>query len=80
LPRSNWQVPWLEHYLTEAGTAPVDPDEPHLQPPCSSVRIAFFVHYLDVNLPLQTPAGPISLPAESPRPARLAFVEYEPVD
>ena len=36
--------------------------------------------YVAPNRPLITPAGPIELPQPAPLPARLAGVQYEPVD
>jgi serine/threonine protein kinase len=44
----------------------------------TEVRIAFFFHFLDLHRPLLTAAGPVQLPAPSPRPARLDFLHYEP--
>jgi hypothetical protein len=42
-----------------------------------SGRWAFFFHRLDLERPLLTPAGPVTLPAPSPAPQRLRTVEYE---
>ena len=61
-PESDWQVPWDEQVLEEA-------DE--------RTRVAFFFHYLDVNVPLKTPWGDLVLPAPSQRPDRLASIRYE---
>ncbi len=41
-------------------------------------RFAFFFHYLDTTNPLLSPAGPLSLPPESPVPEHLQGIEYEP--
>src|SRR3954471_13442817 len=39
-------------------------------------RWAFFFHYLDLSKRLLTPAGPIQLPAPTPRPDHLKGIEY----
>jgi hypothetical protein len=39
-------------------------------------RWAFFFHYLDPTRPLLTPAGPVTLPPPTPRPAHLNGIEY----
>ena len=39
-------------------------------------RLVFFFHFLRLDRPLLTPAGPLALPPPSPRPARLGFLEY----
>jgi hypothetical protein len=43
-----------------------------------SGRWAFFFHFLDLEKPLLTPAGPVMLPAPSPTPERLRTIEYDP--
>jgi hypothetical protein len=63
LPESDWQVPWDERVIEERE---------------GDVRVAFFFHYLNPSEPLKTPWGDIELPQASPRPDRLAGVEYEP--
>jgi hypothetical protein len=73
----NWQVPWDEHFLNMDGTAPVDPGAPDQQPTIPTFRVAFFFHYLDFERPLMTPTGLLPLPKPSPRPSRLAFIQYE---
>ena len=39
-------------------------------------RWAFFLHFVQVNQPLQTSIGPVQLPAPTPIPPHLASVEY----
>jgi hypothetical protein len=41
------------------------------------VRLVFFFHYLDTELPLVTPFGDIRVPTPTERPARLDGIEYE---
>ena len=41
------------------------------------LRMAFFMHNLDLRLPLATPAGDLRLPDETPKPERLKFLKYE---
>ena len=79
-PRSNWQVPYLEHFLSPSGDAVVayygDIDaKPQLWR--GQMRIAFFFHYLDTTRPLSTPFGDATLPEESALPDRLSRIQYE---
>lgn len=75
-PRSNWQVPYLEHVRDpdgqSGGLAPRSPLDVE-----GKVRIAFFLHCVDPALPLLTPAGDLRLPAPTERPRRLDFIAYE---
>ncbi|HEV3456912.1 MAG TPA: hypothetical protein VHG32_10160 [Thermoanaerobaculia bacterium] len=41
-------------------------------------RWVFFFHLLDLDRPLLTPDGPVSLPPASPLPTRLQGIEYDP--
>lgn len=61
-PESNWQVPWDERVLSTDG---------------KNERVAFFFHYLNPHIPLTTPWGEMDIPQPTPRPERLASVEYE---
>jgi len=79
--RLNWQTPWDEKYLNEAGTEvtgdwlnePVDSNE--------KTRLAFFFHFLDFDKPLETPFGKIVLQQPTVIPERLeGLVEYEEPD
>lgn len=80
MDRSNWQVPWQEVLLDVAGVNVLagphlsDQDHEHWR---GSVRLAFFFHYLDLKHDLQSPVGPLVLPALSARPERLAQLRYE---
>ena len=47
------------------------------RPLAESGRWAFFFHFLDLERPLLTPAGRVTLPAPSPAPERLRTIEYE---
>jgi hypothetical protein len=40
-------------------------------------RFVFFFHYLDTMRPLDSPAGPLALPPESPVPDHLRSIKYE---
>lgn len=79
-PEDNWQVPWMEQWLDPSGDSIVS--EPFDPPPdnLASSRLVFFLHYVVLDRPLRTPAGPIALPAPTDLPPRLAGIEYEPVD
>jgi hypothetical protein len=61
-PRENWQSAY---------------DEREIESPTSNRRFALFFHYLDLNAPLITSFGEISLPKSTPLPERLADIEYE---
>lgn len=80
-PRDNWQVPYDEKLLNKDGTkvlVEVGDGIEDEQLWKGDVRAAFFLHYLDVGRPLETPLGPVSMPTPEPRPKRLSFIEYEP--
>jgi hypothetical protein len=75
-PGHGWQTPSEEHLLITTGDAghPLDLEEAvAVRAPA---RVAFFFHFLRLDRPLLTPAGPVTLPPVSPRPPRLAFVVY----
>jgi hypothetical protein len=77
--RGSEQAPYDERYLTEDGAAVVS--EGYEVPTTSTLRVAFFLHYIDPKLPLDTPYGPVPLPLPTEMPSRLAaIVPYEPVD
>jgi len=75
--RDNWQAAYDEHYLDASGSAVLDPEYAGQAPAGREARVAFFFHYLDVERPLLTPAGPVALPRPTTRPDRLAFMAYE---
>jgi hypothetical protein len=78
LPQAFWQVAYEERYLNEDGTeAGYSPrDAPDAAPP----RLAFFLHFIDFDRPIRTPAGDVMLPPPQPTPDRLKQIEYEEVD
>ena len=75
-PEANWQAPYDEHLLSLDGRAA----EPVFGPfeVAGKARFCFFFHYLNSEAPFETPAGRVSVPAQTSRPARLASVTYEP--
>ena len=60
--RDNWQAPYDEQTLEVGG---------------GKYRYAFFFHYLDLEKPLETPLGPVKLPAPTNIPKHLKNIEYE---
>jgi hypothetical protein len=79
-PSTNWQVPYAEKLLAPEGDSVLlDLWEGDSDPEIwvGDVRLAFFMHYLDVASPLATPFGEATLPAPTPRPPRLQAIEYE---
>jgi len=78
--RDDWQSPWDEKLLgSDGGTVVAEAHEFDVPGvvPGDTARVAFFFHHLDLNRPLKTGFGDVELPPETPRPARLASVEYE---
>lgn len=81
---SNSQVPWLEVLLADDGSdsVPIRSIQHHIRttrPTCA--RIAFYLHFVDDNQPLNTPYGVIPFPPASPMPDRLWTINpYVPVD
>jgi len=79
-PRSNWQVPWDEKVLDDPGERVVANSWDLPSPgeiPDGKTRLVFFFHHLDPSSPLTTPWGEITLPDPTPRPGRLAIIDYE---
>ena len=74
-PKSNWQVPWDERILSRDGSVILD--SPDASPNAGEIRLVFFFHYLNLGLPLATPAGPAVLPSPVARPERLRLMVYE---
>jgi hypothetical protein len=76
LPGSDWQTPFEEHLVDPGGASgrPLAPDQARAV--AAPARLAFFFHFLRLDRPLLTPAGPLLLPAPTERPARLQFLKY----
>jgi hypothetical protein len=80
-PRSNWQVPYMEHILNSAGDAVLADDSIAAKRSDlwkGEMRMVFFFHYLDLQQPLKTPFGDVRLPAQTALPDRLSMITYEP--
>lgn len=81
--RSLWQVPWLEVLLDAEGKtilARHSDISKHPELLQGEVRLAFFLHYVDLQQPLQTPFGDVVLTAPSKKPRRLRSIRYEAPD
>jgi hypothetical protein len=76
MPGADWQTPFDEHLLDPAGTSGRSLGVDQARAVASPARLAFFFHFLRLDRPLLTPAGPLRLPPASPRPDRLAFLKY----
>ena len=72
------QAPWLETFLDRRGERRIL--DPFAGPAPHEVRLAFFLHYVDLSRPLGSPYGPVMLPPPTPRPRRLAFITYREPD
>ena len=77
---SGWQVAYDEHLLNPSGTDGMDIYDSQGIAIEMDLRFAFFMHYLDVARPILSPIGLLTLPAETPRPDRLSFMEYHEPD
>jgi len=67
----NAQVPHGEVFLRADGVAQIDVDAVDWT---GTVRIAFWLHYVDLDKPLHTPFGDVPLPLSTPLPERLLAV------
>lgn len=79
-PRMLWQVPWDERILNFDGTQDISGRFPTKIVADGTLRLAFFMHSLDLNQPLITPAGNVVLPTPEQQPGRLVFMRYERPD
>lgn len=82
-PQALWQVPWMEVVLNSGGTEVVGVSEvidKHPEMLTGSVRVAFFMHFLDLGRPLLSQLGEIALPKPTPKPSRLKMLKYEAPD
>jgi hypothetical protein len=75
-PGSTWQTPSGEHLLDASGERGRPLDEEEVSGLAAPARVAFFFHFLRLDRPLLTPAGPVKLPPAAPRPERLRFLRY----
>ena len=72
------QCAYMERFLNLEGTAVVAKDFD--VPPTSALRLTFFLHSFDPQLPLRTSYGDYPAPELTEMPARLkSLVEYDPV-
>jgi hypothetical protein len=78
--RDDWQSPWDEKLLDWAGeTVLVEADDfkdPGIVPGDEG-RVVFFFHHLDTARPLKTGWADVHLPPATPRPDRMASIQYE---
>ncbi|MFP4345591.1 MAG: hypothetical protein ACLFU8_12925 [Anaerolineales bacterium] len=78
-PPEAWPVAEDVRYLNPEGTLMIGdtfqrPLEEH-----EKTRLLFFMHDLDIELPLRTPFGPLDLPKRRPMPSRLrTTIQYHP--
>lgn len=79
-PPTDWQVPYAEKVLTDDGDGVMwdlwdGPGDDGMW--LGTLRLAFFMHHLDLERPLSTPFGEVPLPAPNDLPDRLRDIEYE---
>ena len=70
LPSPHAQAAWSEVFLTPDGRS-IFPTKWREVPTSSDLRLAFFVHFWDSKVPLQTTYGPIVCPPVEVMPERL---------
>ena len=83
VPEQVWQTAWQEVVLDADGKRVVaNASDIGAKPERlrGHLRIAFFMHHLDLNRPLMSQLGPVSLPRPTPKPKRLEILKYEPPD
>lgn len=73
-----WQVPWDEKYLNEAGDAVTGDWMNAPETVTGTTRLVFFLHFLNFSQPLITPFGDVGLLLPTAMPERLsAIIRYE---
>jgi len=80
IPYIGNQVPWLPHKLSTDGLSGEELSEIEPVEVESNCRLAFFLHFLNTSMPLETQFGPTPLPVETMLPNRLSFIKFRPVD
>ena len=79
-PRESWQAAWAEAYLTDDGLA-LAQRRGSSKVPEGKLRVAFFIHDWNADLPLVTSYGQLRCPHPMPMPERLsALVPFVTVD
>ena len=82
-PEAMWQCAWLEHILSADGARVLaSPEAVSAKQELftGTMRVAFFMHHLDLRRPLLTPFGGVELPEQSRAPRRLSAIHYEEPD
>ena len=72
LPKDEWQVAYDEKYLNESGDAIIGYFSDEV--PGKTTRVCFYMYFLDINKPLLTPFGPITLTEPIDMPKRLCAI------
>ncbi len=77
LPKIEWQVAYDEKYLNEDGDTVIGyfGDET----PGETTRVCFYIYFLDINKPLLTPFGPVTLTEPTAMPKRLRKITKKDV-
>ena len=71
VPKSSWQAPYDEKYLNENGDAVIGGMFDGNKLSGKTTRVCFYMFYLDINRPLLTPFGSVTLPEPIDMPKRL---------
>ena len=79
-PRESWQAAWAEAYLTDDGCA-LAQSRDSCKVPEGDLRVAFFIHEWNADMPLVTSYGQLTCPYPISMPKRLsALVPFVTVD
>ncbi len=70
--RSFWQAPFGEVYLNETGTQVIGDYFKEPDKNSKFTRLIFFIYFLDVTKPLDTPFGKINLLPKTSQPLRIS--------
>jgi hypothetical protein len=73
-PQNYWQVAYDEQYLNPGGDQVIGSTWHKPQTGLWTTRVAFFLHFVDFSLPMQTPFEPVILPQPTTMPDRLALL------
>jgi hypothetical protein len=71
LPRSHWQSPWAERFLSSDGSKPISDQFPDAVPQTNAFRVAFYIHFWHPGAYLLGPTGALACPEVTAMPERL---------
>ena len=78
--KRDWQTAYDERYLDENGETIIGDFFNHKTLSGDTTRVVFFMYLESLDKPLSTPYGDIPLGNATEIPARLATIDYSPMD